>query len=355
MSELRRCWCLFVIASLSLAAGARAQSIDAASPGYALTQGTQAYAAGHHEQAIALLADAIRSDPHDPRPYYLRALCLARSGRPVEARADLVVAAALEARQPDRYPVADLLSHLAVADRTLLGEFRWHAQTEDFARAFDEGQISFAERPLPTVRTDAGVLRQKASLPLDRLTGDVTLAELSGIATQRPATLAVETGSNPFSDDPAPAAAPTSQPAEAQNADPFAEELPAADTPSVAAPPAEPADPFAETEPATSGKISSGKLMGILGRAVGRVAPVPSLDTVRDQIRKLPLPATGSQPADGADTFGAGVEPAAFGEEVPAATDAPEAGEAQPPSGSDQQPPADEAQPAAAPEEDPFG
>lgn len=356
MSELSRCWCLVVVASLLLAADAGAQAVDTVSDGDACSQGAEAYAAGNREQAIALLADAIRRDPHDPRPYYLRALCLARSGRPVEARADLVVAAALEARQPDHYPIADMLSRLAVADRTLLAEYRWHSQTEDFARAFDEGRISFDERPMPVVRTDAGVLRQKASVPLDRLTSDITLAEIAGIAAQQRATLAVESGSNPFSDDPAQTARPADQPAATRDADPFAETSPATQDGATAsaAPQPEPVDPFGGSESAASGKLSSGKLFGILGRAVARAAPVPSLDSVRDQMQHLPLPAAGNQPPADADPFGSAIEPAAFTEESPA-TEQPPAAEAQPPAEDDQQSPAGATDPATTPEEDPFG
>lgn len=379
MSILRRCLRLVVLLTLGYTAAAgRAQSLGAADANDPLSRGAAAYASGDRAQAIDLLADAMRRDPHDPRPYYLRALCLARTGHPVEARADLVVAAALEARSPDRYAVEDSLSQLATTDRTLLNQFRWRAQNEDFARAFDQGLIAFAERPLPAVRTDAGVLRQKTSVPLGSLTKPQTLAELADIAARQPAAVAVETGSNPFSDDPAAHELPTPPvPAAATAAaDPFGEPASdAANTPAETAAAAEPADPFAGDtgEPvaagAGSGKLTSGKLFGILGRAVARATPLPALDRVREQLPDLPVPLPGNPPAAGPtaatpadaspDPFGSDVQgtgsevqPTAFSEDSEFGAE-PAADAAQPP--AEEQPAAEESQPASTPEEDPFG
>lgn len=379
MSTPQRCQRFVILLALAFAAAeAPAQALAANDPQDPWAPGAAAYAAGNHTQALALLAEAIRSDPHDPRPYYLRAICLARTGQPVEARADLVVAAALEARQPERYQVDDALAQLPAPDRTLVNQFRWRAQDDDFARAFDAGLIAFAERPLPTVRTDAAVLRQKTSVPLAALTKPMTLAELTEAARVHPAAVAVESGSNPFYDDSAlPELLPAqSTPAATAAGDPFGEsEFTASANDDRADAPAEPADPFAgdeaEVHGATDGgKISSTKLMGILGRAFARAAPLPAVGRVRDQLPDLPLPIPGAQPAAGdfeaphadhnADPFGAVVQPAAFDEESDFRVGAePFDDETQPqadelPQGM-QQPAADDSEPAQNTDEDPFG
>lgn len=341
----------------ALAVSAHAQTIATNAVENSLALGSQAYAAGNRDEAARLFAEAIRHDPQDPRPYYLRALCLARSGHSEEARADLVVAAALESRNPHQYPVADAIARLAVNDRSLLNQFRWHAQSVDLARAFDQGQIAFADRPEPVVQTDAGVLRQKISVPLDRLTHSITLADLSSAAAIQAPSVAVETGSNPFSDDP------SAVPAVEQNT--ASSEAPAATKAAAAAEMAEApgessdADPFALEEPASNaptnaGKIRSGKLFGILGRALTSAAPVPSLDGLRKQLPDLPVPIPGGQPPAEAAASDADIQPAAFSEEDPFGAE-PAADESQQ-TPAEATPPAEaEEQPAATPEEDPFG
>lgn len=348
-----------VVALSILATKAHAQSVDATGIEDALARGNQAYATGDRAEAARLFAEAIRHDPHDPRPYYLRALCLARTGHSGDARADLVVAAALESRNPYQYPVAEAIAQLAANDRTLLNQFRWHAQTVDLARAFDQGQIAFADRPEPVVRTDAGVLRQRVSVPLDRLTHSVTLAELTSAAADEAPTVAVETGSNPFSDDTAAAAAPAVEQSTASSeAPPVTKAATAAE---LAEAPAEAAavDPFAleepaSSEPAAAGKIRSGKLFGILGRALTSAAPVPSLDGLRNQLADLPVPIPGNQPPAEAVPSNSDVQPAAFSEEDPFVAE-PATDESQQTPAEAAPPAAAEEQPAEAPEEDPFG
>jgi hypothetical protein len=356
----RQFWLAVVGLVLAVASTARAQSPGAVLGDDAIAPGAAAYAAGNRAEAVRLLAEAIQRDPHDPRPYYLRALCLAHAGQADEARADLVVAAALESREPHRYSVAATLGQLPVGDHALLNQFRWHAQTEDFAQAFDQGQLTFAERPEPAVRTDAGVLRQQVALPLDRLAQPISLADLTDAAANRPAAVAIETRSNPFADDPAAQKTPANQHVVAEELPPHnspASEPTATDPSPAQADAAVPTDPFAGADTPTgsdspTGKIPSGKLLGILQRAVTRAAPLPSLEGVRDQLPSLPGPLAGNQPGAGnppaaAETpAGSDVEPAAFSEEDPFGQ----------PSPAEEQPPAAEPQePAAAPEEDPFG
>ncbi len=112
------------------------------------------------------------------------------------------------------------------------------------------------------IATDAAVLRQKVSVRLDQLVRPVSLNELVTASAPQPATTANE-------------AAP---------------------------PPAR--DPFADDQPAAPhGKIPSGKLMGILGRALLKSAPVDSLEAVREKMADLPLPGeTGAAPAAASET-----------------------------------------------------
>jgi len=119
------------------------------------------------------------------------------------------------------------------------------------------------------------------------------------------------------------------------------------------------ADPFALQEPASTesaaaGKIRSGKLFGILGRALTSAAPVPSLEGLRKQLPDLPVPIPGNQPPAEATPSDAGVQHATFDEEDPFGAE-PAADQSQQ-TPAEATPPAEaEEQPAATPEEDPFG
>lgn len=304
---------LIVVAVLS-AVVACPQSAVASGDDDALALGQQAYESGDRAKANQWLSEAIQQDPQDPRPYYLRALCLARAGHPAEARASLVIAAALETRNPDRYSVAATLAQLASKDRALINQFRWRSQSTDVALALDRGEMAFHERPTPAVRTDAGVLRQPFSLPLERLAQATTLADLTAASANQTSTTAIETGSDPFADD---SASQTST----------------------------------DGQTAAEGKMPSGKLLGILGRAAASATPLPAFKGLRDQLSALPLPDDADQPAAAghptdADPFGSDVQPAAFDDEDPFGM---------PPATEDHPAPAGDEQPAAAPDEDPFG
>lgn len=357
MSGFRRCLRVVVLLTACTCAADRAAAQNTGAPETRdpFSRGAAAYAQGDRDQAAALLADAIRVDPHDPRPYYLRALCLARTGHPVEARADLVVAAALEAREPDRYPVDDSLAGLSAPDRTLLNQFRWRSHSEDYGRAFDEGLIPAGVHPVAEVRSDAAALRQKVSVPLGQLTKTGSLADLANSAVVHRSALAVEKGSDPFSDDPAASAIANAPTAPAEE-DPFGASPDETQAAAEALP--EPQDPFAGSDAdhaAPASKVPPSKLFGIFRRVVSRAAPLPSLDGVREHLPPgLPLPGAASPPPAGNDPFGSAVQPAAFSEEAdfgeePAADQTPDFG-------ADEQPAFEaESAPAAASEADPFG
>jgi hypothetical protein len=197
------------------------------------------------------------------------------------------------------------------------------------------------------------------SIPLDRLTHSITLAALTSAAADEAPTVAVETGSNPFSDDPAAAAAPAAEQNTASAEAPPATKAAAAAEMAEAPGESSDADPFALEEPAssaptTAGKIRSGKLFGILGRALTSAAPVPSLEGLRKQLPDLPVPIPGNQPPAEAVPSDADIQPAAFTEEDPFGAE-PAADESQQPPAEAAPPAAAEEQPAEAPEEDPFG
>ena len=224
-----------------------------------LDRGVQAYLAGSNAEAESLLAQAMRDDPRDPRPYYFRALCLLRQDHPIEARADMLIGAELKTRAEGNYPVGESLRQLPLAQRLWLNEFRWRSGTPTTQTDADTGQFG---RP---IATDAAVLRQKVSVRLDQLVRPVSLSELVSASAPRPATTAMEAGAAPVG------------------------------------------DPFADDQPtAPQGKIPSGKLMGIVGRALLKSTPVDSLDALREKVADLPLPgATEAAPAAATDASAA--------------------------------------------------
>jgi hypothetical protein len=222
-----------------------------------LDRGVQAYLAGSNAEAESLLAQAMRDDPRDPRPYYFRALCLLRQDHPIEARADMLVGAELESRADGNYPVGESLRQLPLAQRLWLNEFRWRSGTPTTQTEADASQFG---RP---IATDAAVLRQRVSVRLDQLVRPVSLSELVSASAPRPATTAKEAAAVPAG------------------------------------------DPFDDDQPAApQGKIPSGKLMGILGRALLKSTPVDSLDALRQKAAELPLPgATDATPATAGDSI----------------------------------------------------
>lgn len=285
-----RCCCL--LAGLLVAASpatAPAAAPDGHSAEDAYGRGVHAYFSDHSTAAERLFAEASGHDPHDPRPRYFRGLCRLRQGRSIEARSDFQIAAALEARSRGSYPVGKALERVQGGERLLLEQYRWRAEPDRAVATGEDGQFDSNHRAMPAMQTDVGVLRQKVSVPLDRLVQPVSLADLAGLSADT--TNAASSLADPFADDPSPASA---------------------------------------------GKIPSGKLLGILGRAIVNSAPVPSLDGLREQIPGLsPLAADAASDSD-AELAADPEEP--FSEPEPSDTDT---------ESSDQS--------ADAAEEDPFG
>ncbi len=313
MTDIRKFSCLAVALTALSMAGATTAAPDANFGGDPYGRGVHAYFSGSSADAEQLFAQAMGDDPNDPRPYYFHALCLLRQGRSDEARSDVMIGAALEARSPGSYPVGKSLERVQGGDRLMLEQFRWHVRAADgLVGGVDASSPERATVAMHTVaiHTDVGALRQKVSVPLDRFVQPVSLAELASISAERPT----------------PAAASV---AKAATDDPFAD----------------------DSQPAPGRKIPSGKLLGILGRALVESAPIPSLEGLRQQIPGLPAPATTGDAPAAEDPFGSDAA-------VTPTTDDPFS---EPPPGDDRAGPAESVpaensdQPADAAEEDPFG
>jgi hypothetical protein len=311
MMMLRSCCYLagLVLACLSSTTAAAAPATSAGGDAY--SRGVQAYFSGNCAEAEPLLMEATGQNPKDPRPYYFHGLCLLRQGQVDQARSNFMFAAALEAHSRRSYPVGKSLERVQGGDRLMLEQYRWRAQPAAPAPRL-VAPIESNRRGSIAIKSDAGVLRQAASVPLDELAHPVSLADLTGLAEMAPATTAS-------------AAIEESVPQAARGA------IRDADTPSVATGPT--GNPFADDQQTPhDGKIPSGKLMGIVGRAMMQAAPVPSVDTLRDQLPSVPL-LTGSDPTPPADadadadadtdaTFVPAEEEDPFFESTPAPTDA---------------------------------
>ena len=312
---------MFAATATACAISSAAVAQDRSSAGASYGSGVHAYFALSSAEAEQHLTQAMQEDPDDPRPYYFRSLCLLRQGRGDEARSDMMFGAALEAREPGRYPVGKSLERVQGGDRLVLEGYRRQARQ---AHAIQRGERSRAQFGQTAV-TDAEVLRQKVSVPLDQLVQPGTLADW----TRGPAGLQMPKQPAPLADSQ-DRGGPD---ADATPGDPFAD------------------DPFADADGAANdqpeGKVPSGKLLGILGRVLRRTAPLPSLEGLREQLPALPVPGTASATPD-AD--------AAFGSETGAVPDEDADPFAEPASGPDDaNGSSEEASPADSPEEDPFG
>jgi hypothetical protein len=205
-----------------------------------IERGLAAYSAGRTSDAVELFGAAIHADAADPRPHYLRALCLMRMGQSAEARTDLLAGAQLEARQPGAYPVEAALQNVVGAERKLIDAIRYRAL---IGESFVEGSIDGRN-----AGSNAGVLRQRVALSLGDLVRPVSLAELLGSALQAQSQTASagssESSHPPTTADAASSAASPPTPVAEVLPDPFADDPEPTATPDAS-------DPFAP--PAASG------------------------------------------------------------------------------------------------------
>lgn len=301
MPVIRSCCCLAGLVIAVSWAGRNAAANEPAPVDGPFERGAEALFAGNGAQAEPLLDEAIARDPLDPRSYYLRALCLRHRGHGDQAMSDCRVALALEISAQGKYPVRDWLNRLQPADRLMLEQYRWQVRATD-ATSDDANPEFAAHHPAPfEVHTDVAALRRPVSVPLDRLVRPVSLSEL--VADMPAESPSIASAGNPFADDP---------------------------------------------KPATKGKVPSGKLMGILGRAIIEATPLPSVEGIRRQLPNLSAPAT-PEPSSSTD--------AEFGSDATATQDKDDpffepASKTSPPQDAE---PKTEQPPAEQIEEDPFG
>ena len=116
-----------------------------------------------------------RTIHNDPRPYYFRALRSAAQGRADEARADFMIAAALEiafARQLPRRPMRSSACRAAIA--LVLEQFRWHASRRSGPRPSSQRPDRHCRpRRSPSSAPTPAPCGNGSSVPLDRLTHSI--------------------------------------------------------------------------------------------------------------------------------------------------------------------------------------
>ena len=90
--------------------------------------GMHAYFGGSNAEAESCFHQAVGDNPNDPRVHYFLGLCLLRQGYGDEARTEMTIGAALEARAPGSYAVGKSLERVQGGDRLLLEEYRRQAR-----------------------------------------------------------------------------------------------------------------------------------------------------------------------------------------------------------------------------------
>jgi hypothetical protein len=244
----------------------------------------------------------------------------------------MMAGAALEARSPGSYAVGKSLERGQGGDRLMLETYRRQAR----ASIEVERKTERPEQPSYSLSTDPQVLRQKFSVPLNRLVQPAGLAEWTNAPANVQSSVAPPPNSteqhatnssqaplgDPFADDPQP---PTSKEGTADPSDIVGDQ----------------AEGTEAAQP--TGKIPSGKLLGILGRALRQSAPLPPLDQLREKLPDVPIAGAGNPPEDTGADFGTDTEASPI-EDDPFSDPGPGAGEDE---GSNS--------PTDAAEEDPFG
>jgi tetratricopeptide (TPR) repeat protein len=213
-------------------------------------RGVDAYFSGSSAEAEQFLGQAIAQLPDDPRPYYFRALALLRAGRSDEARSDMETGAALEARRPKQFAIGMALERVQGSDRLLLEQFR------------RQGRSAAASQRDEQIR---GRYDQRVESDDSRLLREPTAS--SQTIQRQPVPATTSSAGNPFADE-----APKPQPQVERPSDPFA----TGDGGAAAKPQSGPS--------ATAGKVPSSKLLGVLGRVLGKSVPLPSVEGLRNKL-----------------------------------------------------------------------
>lgn len=196
--------------------------------------GVEAYFSGQLGAADSYLTRAIAANPNDPRSYYFRGLSKMREGRSMEARGDMQIGAALEAKLPNRFDIGKTLERVQGSSRLVLEEYRATARRN-----------SAMNPPQGPVRSpDTAVLRERRVVPLEEFgrpgephtvaMPEVQVVDLAPVppaaakAVGAPAIAPAAAPDNPFGDDAKVAPTAKGSAAEMPADESAADEAPAA-------------------------------------------------------------------------------------------------------------------------------
>jgi len=266
-------------------------------------RGVHAYFAGDSQLAEELFTQSIQAGSTDPRVFYFRAMVRLSTGQQAQAEEDMQRGATYEANRPSsRLSVSQALQRVQGPGRIQLERFRRRAQLEQARQRRQKSQRRYERLQ----RREELVLRSEAfqpQQPEEVVQPTETPFETSTVPAVRddnpfaePAESEIEPGDS--DDDPFANPAESESDPDANDDDPFAEPAESETEPGDSdddpfAEPAEPEsemddsgdDPFADTtqmsdESASpsggsvdSGKMESGKLLGVLQRVFRRAMP----------------------------------------------------------------------------------
>jgi hypothetical protein len=209
------------------------------------SQGVHLYFAGNWDDSERYLTQAIELSPEDPRPYYFRAMIRLQSGEADLARSDMASGAKWEARRPGRYDVGFALQRVQGQGRLMLESYRREARIAQSRRQHEYAQMRYEDLE----RRESELQRQKADVRLDELVDPAVAKQLVTSPIQASSDQSSE--SSPFESND-----------QFQN-DPFADD------------PVPTESASASEDSSANEKMSSGEVLGVLGRAVQKTLPIP--------------------------------------------------------------------------------
>ncbi len=243
-------------------------------------RGVHAYFSNQSHQAEQHFTQAIQAGSSDPRVFYFRAVVRMRMGRQHEAENDMQVGADYEARNPGRMgSISKALERVQGHSRRKLEKFRRQARLNRVQVRRHQSHARYETLQ----RRETQILRKEVDVPLGQLINpspqmmgpaDVPKATkqmdspvLKPMPAKMPAKEPVDLEDDFFGNDSEPEEMLKEMPMkEAAGEDDFFQETPAAETSTP------PADSMQSTlTPAD--KVKPSKLLGILGRVVGRTMP----------------------------------------------------------------------------------
>ncbi len=242
-------------------------------------RGVHAYFANQSHQAEQHFTQVIQAGSSDPRVFYFRAVVRMRMGRQHEAESDMQVGANYEARNPGRIgSISKALERVQGHSRRKLEKFRRQARLNRVQIRRHQSHARYETLQ----RRETQILRKEVDVPLGQLINpspqmtnptDVPTATkqmdpsvLKPMPAEMPAKEPVDSEDNFFGNDSEPAEMPMKEMLEdAEGENDFFQETPAEDS-------TPPADSMQSTL-TSADKVKPSKLLGILGRVVGRTMP----------------------------------------------------------------------------------